>query len=417
MSGALFDGVDAKRLVERLIPSDALPFDVHELLNVLIKDGVYNAIGECKWVEWPEVHIYNRRIGLKDKSDATSMDIRLAAYFQELINRAREMTPAKKNSLIPQRGWYIGYIDIAEDLAYGPSYKRKSKPSCILWELTDNARKFNCCHPLLLLEQRSEERQMEDALQRTFIKLSLLMQAEARRFAIGIAIVCREMRLMFANRSAVLVTAPIDFHNEPEIFLKVVVGSAFVELQYLGLDTSMAHLLKLVTNATFATVKLGRINFQNKSYEVVQQIRKRNFSLHNDATYCYLVKDKDAGRNLIIKESWVPTSEDCMEQEVLKELAGVQNVAQLIDEQVVNLCDRHHLTTSIVNDLCPARPNKRKVGSSGEKIITVVERINRRYLFGPYCESMLSFRTRKELVNGFIDWVEGTQTNLSTHRV
>ena len=70
-------------------------------------------------------------------------------------------------------------------------------------------------------------------------------------------------------------------------------------------------------------------------------------------------------------------------------------------QEEVDLGDSFHTNATILDKFCPA-------DAKDWMKLDRVERVHRRYLLGTLCESILTFRSRKELVSGFIDWVEGT---------
>ena len=96
------------------------------------------------------------------------------------------------------------------------------------------------------------------------------------------------------------------------------------------------------------------IRFVKKAYEVVSSLCQRSRSVHGRGITCFLVKDPETGRRLVIKDAWVDESRECKEHDVLEMLTGVKHVIEFLGQEEVDLGDSFHTTAMILDEFCPA---------------------------------------------------------------
>ena len=99
------------------------------------------------------------------------------------------------------------------------------------------------------------------------------------------------------------------------------------------------------------------IMFQKKAYEVVSSLCRSSRSVRGRGTTCFLVKDPETDRRLVIKDAWVDESRAYKEYEehyVLGMLTGVKHVIEFLGQEEVDLGDSFHTTATILDEFCPA---------------------------------------------------------------
>ena len=104
-----------------------------------------------------------------------------------------------------------------------------------------------------------------------------------------------------------------------------------------------------------------------------------------ESTRCERVKMKNPKDSVIEQES-----RPCKRRKILKTLSGVEHGIVFFGEE------KYAWREASATSLKDSRPVRK---SSIDRDETV---------HGTQCESILTFRSRKELVSGFIDWVKGS---------
>ena len=416
------DNINPKTLSEWFIRDEFLPFNIRSLLEALVEDRKYTFSGEPQWLDWPELA---KRTGSGDDSDADDAEepydvkealqvhVRRAKYINELIERAQSIKSQTSSDTGASANWSSSVKRWSGRYACEPVKDGShSQDHCVLLDPSAAEMGGTTWYDVLVtLQYKSSKTQMDKAVRDIWSIATLLFASKARRFVLGVSMAGRHMKLLVFNRSAILLSESFDFHEHPEMFLRIVVGLAFLDGLQLGLDTSVTYPLERLdfSSPSDSSSEMSRpkeprvvptsIEFKGKVYAVIKPLNVRPRCVRERGTSCYLVKGPESGENLVMKDSWIDKSRESKEHDILKVLSDVEHITNLIDEEIVQLGDEYHTTETLLN----------KFLSSAEKKGTAV-RLHRRYLFGPYCKPILSFRSKKELVNGFINWAEGMRS-------
>ncbi|TDL22920.1 hypothetical protein BD410DRAFT_859116 [Rickenella mellea] len=179
------------------------------------------------------------------------------------------------------------------------------------------------------------------------------------------------------NRSGAVTSTKFDVHENPELFLRVAVGILFLPDQYLGYDDT----IDLVKN---------EIRVKDKAYPIESVIYQEP-SLRGRGTVCFKVMID--GKFGVVKDSWVDKSRVDKEWDLLKEAKGINNVAQMIDHEILQFRGANDSTES---DLLFVKE------SSRTEIRTHV-----RLVVTPFGTPIYNFRNKRELLQAFVDIVKG----------
>ncbi|KAL5514332.1 hypothetical protein ACEPAG_2420 [Sanghuangporus baumii] len=211
---------------------------------------------------------------------------------------------------------------------------------------------------------------------------------KARRFALLFSLVDTKMALFKYDRSGTLVSKEFDVHEDPEQFLRVIVGMAFGEDYYLGLDPSFLN----KDGKTYVT-------FKGKLYEFIRVIHLDPV-IRSRGTAVILVKDPDTGELLVIKDQWVDRDRRLKEADILSKLAGKSlKVNRLVGYMVIafKIGDTDDVLDSTEADREEVEDRKKN---------SIEIRDHYRLLLSPFGDSITKFRSLRELVSAFRDYAE-----------
>ena len=210
-----------------------------------------------------------------------------------------------------------------------------------------------------------------------------------RRFALLFSLVKTKMTLIKYDRAGVLVSVPFDINEEPMRFLRVLVGMAFGEDYYLGLDPSF-----------WSKGEKDYITFEDTNYEIEKVIHAGS-DVRGRGTIALLVIHPITGRRYVIKDQWVDRSREIKEVDILNRLKGKKlKVNQLVRSSIVAF--RVGSGATLPDSTEPDRQGLKK------KILRNIEvRDHYRLLLAPYGENITRFRCLRELVSSFKDYAEG----------
>ncbi|KAL5476817.1 hypothetical protein ACEPAI_3003 [Sanghuangporus weigelae] len=211
---------------------------------------------------------------------------------------------------------------------------------------------------------------------------------KARRFALLFSLVDTKMALFKYDRSGVLVSKQFDIHENPKQFLRVIVGMAFGEDYYLGLDPSFLN----KDGKTYVT-------FKGKLYEFIRVIHLDPVILSR-GTVVILVKDPDTGELLVMKDQWVDRDRKIKEADILSKLAEKSlKVNRLVGYMVIafKIGDADDLLDSTEAD-------REEVEDRKKNAIEI--RDHYRLLLSPFGDNITKFRSLRELVSSFRDYAE-----------
>ncbi|KAL5498642.1 hypothetical protein ACEPAH_1997 [Sanghuangporus vaninii] len=210
----------------------------------------------------------------------------------------------------------------------------------------------------------------------------------ARRFVLLFSLVDTKMALFKYDRSGALVSEPFDIHEEPEQFLRVIVSMAFGEDYFLGLDPSFSS----KDNKDY-------VMFDSTSYEVVRVIHL-DAVIRSRGTVALLVKHPVTGKLLVIKDQWVDRDRKITEVDILRKLGRKSlKVVRLIGSLVVAF--RVEDDSDILDSTAADREGMEESKKSDIEI-----RDHYRLLLSPYGDSIMDFRSLRELVSSFKDYAE-----------
>lgn len=389
MKNATKDEIDG--LDEFLVPDKILPFNVNAILRDVLtapekqrqtRTSLASSVNQNfttgydsrakKWIAWPGAH------------DSEGL---LADYFNDLAAKVRNAVPELRERPIPRR-WTA-----AKKTKCIPDERCDRKPDIIMLdnEIADSAIIWKDCQVCFEIKKNKDEKesvlkQLQSSARLTFGKQT------GRRFVIGIYLRDDILGICLFNRSGRM-SVEVNVHDEPETLVRVVIGLLFVKDVHIGFDPTIYKKPSESKPGEPATyILLNKIE-----YEVLEKIHQES-SIRGRGTTIFKVKDK-LGAVHVIKDVWVDDSRVYQEHQALEDLKDVDGIPRLEAYEIVNPDDKWHTTSIAFEKLDVTFPE-------GEEIET---RTHKRYLLDVVGEDISSFRSKKELLKGFIDWITGMQ--------
>ena len=138
------------------------------------------------------------------------------------------------------------------------------------------------------------------------------------------------VRLFHFDRSGVQYSPPLNIHENPESFIRLVLALSTTNERALGLDDSIQW-----TTAPNGTKRAGSLKTVGRdntvvAYDlVVGEGPITRSGLLGRGTTCWVVKN-DRGEKFIVKDYWVSESRPSFECELLEEARGLQGVCQMV---------------------------------------------------------------------------------------
>ncbi|KAF6760776.1 hypothetical protein DFP72DRAFT_1165905 [Ephemerocybe angulata] len=206
-----------------------------------------------------------------------------------------------------------------------------------------------------------------------------------RNFVRSLIVTESHVRLVHVDRSGTYLTPPINIHDDPHTFIRLVLGISSTSEDVLGFDTSVQWLVDPKTGRK-SSGTLKTVDGDGKA--VVYDLTTDNAPFCRPeavgrGTVCWYGTHPDTGKRVLIKDAW-RTEDNAPEVLFLEKARGIDGVVQMLSHEVS--CAE---TNTFAPEHCEPRgfPNRTKSR-------VVLE------LYGP---SVWFFESRYQLVSAFRD--------------
>lgn len=205
-----------------------------------------------------------------------------------------------------------------------------------------------------------------------------------RRYVLGFTLTGDHLTVIAFDRSGWVASPPFNIHDDPGLFLHVVVGSLYLDEEKYGLDPTVE-----------IRGEKKRIWVEDAWYDIVDVIHVEGV-LRGRATICYHVQ-KD-GQDYVVKDCWVDTSRNDREANVLAKLKGLPHVPEVVKDVAVMFDNKPDTTAHF--------RRSKKGGKSSGTYKNVEIREHRRILLKPLARKLSDFRDLVELITAVRDIVD-----------
>jgi len=204
-----------------------------------------------------------------------------------------------------------------------------------------------------------------------------------RRFTLSLEFVKSRFRFTVCDRTGMLISVPYNSDIRNITLVRVLAGLMYASDAAIGLDPTMHR---------GPDGPIRSITVLGLEYTVMKKIFSAE-TLRGRATQCWHVR-RD-GKEYVLKDCWRLRSRVLDEVQILQGLTGVQGVPRLIASEDVQCFGAADSTAT------------RRPGLDFEE-----ERLHRRLVIEPLAQPLYTFTSRRELIQAFIDVVEGTSQSL-----
>ncbi|RXW23023.1 hypothetical protein EST38_g2833 [Candolleomyces aberdarensis] len=211
--------------------------------------------------------------------------------------------------------------------AEGPSFQLpQTKTGDILAKLGFS----NVAACIEIQAEGSELPTLEQAIRVGTYARQIFGQQPNREFVRMLFLTEQHLRLFHFDSSGLQCTPPIDFHEEPHTFVRLVVGLSSPNESDLGLDTSVQWTIEDGRKASGTLTTRVEDGNTKKVYALrnVEPVFCRSY-FHGRGTKCWSVIDYGTGKVLFVKDSW-RCDHRTSEYVHLKKALGVPGVVQMI---------------------------------------------------------------------------------------
>lgn len=245
-----------------------------------------------------------------------------------------------------------------------------------------------------------------------------------RRFVIALTVVESKVTLWIFDRSGAISCEPFDIHEEPEKFLRIILGTFYFDMEQLGYDHTVYNKPE---SGDDLFIKVAGVEYKVNCIYHEPGIKGRG-------TVCYRGENQTDSSVVVIKDSWVDVSRRETEVEILEQLNkreekdlctpdGVRVIPKLVAHEIVKTHRPVEGQNTLVDDTTAIfrhehvemQDGKPKwVWTSKEKTTKGEVRVHNRVVMSPFGLNLENFKTLKGLMRAFGDVVHGTSTDAVT---
>lgn len=321
---------DVGGFIEKIFPDDMFDFDVADLCGRLLKRS--DLVGKSKKWKLPRT----------TKSNPQRAEI--ALFFNEVGEAIRKLTGATRAATL----WKPRHAN-GQNTRDLPDSKRK--PDVYLVEISEDQREsWGLVMAVLKLKTWDEHGPQNVLAEMCRYARWVFMTQSHRRYILGASLVNDFLRLGLWSRSGVIASQKFNIHKKPELFVRVVAGFLFADLERLGVDTS----------------SLWTINVNEDKYEMIKRIDGKICGLPGRGTTCYLVRDVKDGKEYVVKDAWVDDSQAIKEYEIMEEVRGCEYVAELVQYECMRADGTAHFYEYLVEE-CETEDGRKERWQTDEK--------------------------------------------------
>ena len=380
---------DIRRLEETRFPNSRIAFSPATVLasvsvgaNALYKNG--------KWVHWPRISGAVRKSGERENAIANCMNSIAAAVGRE-IDVVR--TPFK---------WSARFCDTPVKFS-----RCQRKPDIVLLQNTETDPPNNAIGWPDIHGSAEDKAGLTsgNAKEELAQCARLIFGTQPDRISVlGLIIHQDKLTFVIFNRSGAFFSDVFDIDENPERFIRIIGGMVFADREQIGFDPTMK-----ITMYDEIEPFTPYVDVNGHRYEIVQLLHVECV-IRGRATVCFKVKKRvevmkdgvrvEREKHFVVKNGWVNRSRKLKEPHILKALneKSVKGIPTLEESEIFTetTWDMFMIMTAHLTE-----DERMKLGEELEPRQQV------RVAMGPVGSSILEFKSRKELVHGFLSIVEG----------
>ncbi|KAL1673124.1 hypothetical protein EV122DRAFT_294410 [Schizophyllum commune] len=223
-------------------------------------------------------------------------------------------------------------------------------------------------------------------------------EQQDRLHHVGLAIAGDTFQVAYYDRAGCVLSGAHGIHENPGLFIRVVMGLTLAGKPHDGKDDSIA------TRDGRRFVILGGLE-----YEILETLSS-SLGVCGSGTICWRCRRSGSDEDFIVKNTWADKTLDHTEGELLTKASDVANIPKLVCEERVLRPDGQPWTTTSVRDLA--------TGPERWSIVSDLPRLElRRIVMRPCALPLSHFSSKVELVSSVYDAVSAHRALYTRHRI
>ncbi|EPQ49943.1 hypothetical protein GLOTRDRAFT_134419, partial [Gloeophyllum trabeum ATCC 11539] len=374
-------------LLELIFPDIALPCPLDALYRHVSKRGGKYKVGKKKkgWDKCPDLTL---------ESVNGNQEAKMANFLTYLADDIRTFLQTTYNRVIPPRA-VTGEFAGSTSVPGGPSNTGRH-PDILFFEKDVEMTWENVVGCWELKKNNSAALTSDAKRQLAERALMIFESQDDRRFVPGVSVLGFRIILHIIDRAGEISSASFHMLDDPHSFLRLVVGFMFAGRDSLGFDPSIK---KLDDGSRCITIN-------NKTYTIHERVHTPH-NIRGRGTNVW--RATCDGTVYAIKDCWTDETRTLTEAKLLEMAKGVEGVLTLVAHNTVKY-NKEDDTTGLVRALLK-KPEYR------ERWARLDVRIHRRLVLAPFAVPIYYFRTKKELIGGFIDAIQAHKDLLEKAKV
>ncbi|KAI5894629.1 uncharacterized protein SCHCODRAFT_02746174 [Schizophyllum commune H4-8] len=211
-------------------------------------------------------------------------------------------------------------------------------------------------------------------------------EQQDRLHHVGLAIAGDAFQVAYYDRAGCVLSGVHGIHENPDLFIRVIMGLTLVGKPYDGKDTS------IVTRDGRRFVTIGGFD-----YEILETLSSSH-GVCGSGTICWRCRRSGSDEDFFVKNTWAEKTLDHTEGDLLTRAMGVANIPKLVCEERVLRPDGQAWTTTSVRSLA-AGPERWSIVSNLPQLEL------RRLVMRPCAVPLSYFSSKVELVSSLRDAV------------
>ncbi|TEB25227.1 hypothetical protein FA13DRAFT_1714053 [Coprinellus micaceus] len=131
----------------------------------------------------------------------------------------------------------------------------------------------------------------------------VLYEQPNRFYVRSLVLTAQHARLVHFDRAGAQITPPIDIHEDPRTFVRIVMGISSMNERLLGIDNSIQWTI-INGRKESGTLTTTGPSGEPKTYPILEIVPTPRDAVRGRATTCWRVQDPDTYEEYVVKDAW-----------------------------------------------------------------------------------------------------------------
>ncbi|TEB25613.1 hypothetical protein FA13DRAFT_1777332 [Coprinellus micaceus] len=196
-------------------------------------------------------------------------------------------------------------------------------------EVSSSAVGFTNMATYITLKTDSELANDVDILREMATYARYVLYEQPNRFYVrSLVLTAQHARLVHFDRAGAQITPPIDIHEDPRTFVRIVMGISSMNERLLGIDNSIQWTI-INGRKESGTLTTTGPSGEPKTYPILEIVPTPRDAVRGRATTCWRVQDPDTYEEYVVKDAW-RSENQAPEHELLELVRGLRGVVHMV---------------------------------------------------------------------------------------